>query len=269
MRSWPLPMDDHSRRWRAHRRDTFLAALRGDAIVTGRARARIEELRAEARLRTGPPVDPVPRGGAVEVDSEQFYAMRGISTEGAANKQIVDLLRPVREFCGRFSRKEAPPDGGRACDRAGVEGARGCAPLIRASRDFGRARPTPDTGIWSKRHRRSRGVPELDATSELGILVQRILDAGVSAHWPEKGADDAHYEGGWGSLPGRIEAAEGLFSLFANPAFDAEHILANLRMLAQDRLPVVRFQVAWRLMQLYERAPEAMWELVESLAVRP
>jgi hypothetical protein len=113
------------------------------------------------------------------------------------------------------------------------------------------------------------GVSELDAKTGLGILVQRTLNAGVSAHWPEEGADDAHFEGGWGSLPGRIDAAEGLLSLFANPSFDQGHILANLRVLAKDRLPVVRFQIAWRLMELYERALAAMWELLESLAVDP
>jgi hypothetical protein len=261
-------MDDHRRRWREHRRDTFLAALRGDAIVTERARARIQELRAEAKLRTGPPVDPVPRGGAVEVDSEQFYAMNGISTEGAANQQIAALLRPVREFCGCFSRKEAPP----------MEGALAIVPALTALENALRASDPAATsdevahtgyGYLVEAASKIASVPELEATSDLGISVQRILDDGVSARWPEKGADDAHYEGGWGSLPGRIEAAEGLFSLFANPGFDAEHILANLRVLAQDRLPVVRFQVGWRLMQLHERAPEAMWELVESLAVDP
>jgi hypothetical protein len=70
-------------------------------------------------------------------------------------------------------------------------------------------------------------------------------------------------------LPGRIEAVEGLFSLFANPGFDAQHILANLRILDQDRLPVVRFQVAWRLLLLCDRAPEAMWELIESMTTDP
>ena len=86
---------------------------------------------------------------------------------------------------------------------------------------------------------------------------------------PQTAPTMSNYDGGWSSLPGRIEAVEGLFSLFANPGFDSQHILANLRTLAQDRLPVVRFQVAWRLLQLYERAPEAMWELIQSLATDP
>lgn len=268
MRSWALPMDDHRRRWGEHRRDTFLAALRDDAIVAERVRVRIEELRAEAKLRAGPPVDPVPRGGAVEVDSEQFYEMNGIPTEGATNQQIVDLLRPVRKFCGRFSRNEAPQ----------MKDALAIMPALKALEDALRSSEPAATsdelvhtgyGYLVEAASKIASIPELDATTELGVLVQRILDAGVSAHWPEKGADDAHFEGGWGSLPGRIDAAEGFFSLFANPTFDAEHILANLRVLAQDRLPVVRFQIAWRLMQLHERAPEAMWELVESLAVDP
>jgi hypothetical protein len=252
MRSWHSPMDEQRRRWRGHRRDTYLAALRDDAIVTERARARIEELRAEAALRTSPPVDPVPRGGAVEIDSEQFYAMNGIPTEGAVNRHIVELLRPVREFCGRFSRKEVP-DMGEAV--AVVPALNALENALRASGPAATSDELAHTGYGYLVEAASKiaGVPELDASTELGILVQRLLDDGVSAHWPETGADDEKYEGGWGSLPGRIEAAEGLFSLFANPGFDAQHILANLRILAQDRLPVVRFQVAWRLMQLYER----------------
>jgi hypothetical protein len=67
-------------------------------------------LRAASTLRTGAPMDPIAQGGAMAVDPEQFYAMRGISTEGAANQQLVDLLRPVRGFCGRYSRNEDAPD---------------------------------------------------------------------------------------------------------------------------------------------------------------
>jgi hypothetical protein len=195
--------------------------------------------------------------------------MRGISTEGAANQQLVDLLRPVREFCGRFSRNEDAPD---------IDAALAVVPTLNALDSALRASDASATtdelvhtgyGYLVEAASKIARIPELDAASELGILVQRFLDDGVTAHWPAEGADDEHYDGGWSSLPGRIEAVEGLFSLFANPSFDAQHILANLRILAQDRLPVVRFQVAWKLLLLCERAPEAMWELIESMAADP
>jgi hypothetical protein len=112
-------------------------------------------------------------------------------------------------------------------------------------------------------------IQELGAAGELGILVQRLLNEGVKAHWPATGADDEQFDGGFSSLPGRIEAVEGLFSLAANPDFNIEHILLKFCALAQDPLPVVRFQVAWRLLKLYERAPEVMWNLIETFAVDP
>ena len=258
-------IDESRRRWGAHCRDTYLAALHDDAIVTEQARMRVEELRAASNLRTSPPIDPVPQGGAVAVDPELFYADRGISTEGAVSQQLVTLLRPVREFCGRFSQNDAP----------GVDIALGILPAMSALEDAlgacGFSASTEELfhtgyGYLVEAASKIARIPQLDATSELGILVQRLLDDGVSAHWPAAGADEEQYDGGWSSLPGRIEAAEGLFSLLANPGFDAKRILANLRKLANDPLPVVRFQVAWRLLQLYEREPDTMWELIGSLA---
>ena len=257
------------RRWGEHRRDTYLGALKEDAVATGPARARIDELRAASSLRNSAPMDPMARGGAVAVDPEQFYEMRGISTEGPANQQLVDLLRPVREFCGRYSMNQAAPDIDEAL--ALVPALHALEGALQASDPAATTANLVHTGYGYLVEAASRIArsPDLDAASDLGILVQRILDAGVTSHEPAEGADDEKYDGGFSHLPGRIEAVEGLFSLFANPGFDAQHILAGLRTLAQDRLPVVRFQVAWRLLQLYHRAPDAMWELIESLAGDP
>jgi hypothetical protein len=250
------------------RRDIYLGALREEAIVTEQARSRIEELRSASALRTSAPMDPVARGGAVAVDPEQFYAMRGIVTEGAANQQLVDLLRSVREFCGRFPMKDVPD----------MDAALAVVPTLKALESQLRVSDSAATtdelvhtgyGYLVETASNIARIPELDTASELGIFVQRILDDGVSAHWPADGDDDEQYEGGWSSLPGRIEVVEGLSYLFANPGFNAQHILAGLRTLAHDRLPVVRFHVAWRLLQLYERGPEAMSELIESLAADP
>lgn len=262
-------LDEPRRRWGDHRRDTYLAALRDDAMITEQARTRIEELRAASTLRTTAPMDPMFQGGAMAIDPEQFYAMRSISTEGAANQQLVDLLRPVREFCGNYSRNEDAPDINAAL--AVVPALNALESALRASDPSATTDELVHTGYGYLVEAASKiaRVAELDAANELGRLVQRILDEGVTAHWPADGADEEHYEGGWSSLPGRIEAVEGLFSLLANPSFDVQHTAANLRILARDRLPVVRFQVAWRLLLLHDRAPEAMWELIESLAADP
>ena len=252
-----------------HRRDTYLAALKDDAIVTQQARTRIDELRSASRLRTSAPMEPRPQASAVAIDPEQLYEMSGISTEGPANERLVDLLRPVRGFCGNYSINGDPPN---------LDAALAVVPALKALE--GTLRTWEPSAISDDMAHTAHGylveaaskiarVTELDAASELGTLVQRFLDKGVMAHWPADGADAEHYEGGWGSLPGRIEAAEGLFYLLANTTFDIEHIVANLRILAKDRLPVVRFQVAWRLLLLRDRAPVAMWELIESLSSDP
>ncbi len=261
-------VDERLRKWGAHCRDIFLAALRDGAVATEKAQVRIEELRAASALRTTAPIDPVAQARAVAIDPEEFYAMRGISTEGIVNQELVDLLRPVRAFCGQISMNDVPD----------IDAALVVQPALNALESALRGTDSTTTsdelvhtgyGYLVEAVSKIARIPELDAASELGVLVQRLLDDGVAAHWPADGADDEHYDGGWSSLPGRIEAVEGLFSLFANPGFDAQHILANLRILAQDRFPVVRFQVAWRLLLLCDRAPEAMWELIESMAADP
>lgn len=262
-------LDEPRRRWGEHRRDTYLAALRDDAIVTDQARVRIAELRAASALRTTAPMDPIAQGGAMAIEPDQIYEMGGISTEGAANQHLVELLRPVREFCGLFSRNGDSP---------GISAALAVVPILNTLESALRAADPAATteefvqigyGFLVEAASKIARIPELDVTSELGVLVQRLLDEGVTAYWPATGSDDAQYEGGWSSWPGRIEAVEGLFFLFANPGCDAQHTLDRIRTLAQDRLPVVRFQVAQRVTLLYERAPAVMWELIESLANDP
>lgn len=262
-------LDEPRRRWGEHRRDTYLAALRDDAIVTDQVRARIAELRAASTLRTSAPMDPTAQGGAMAVEPDQIYEMGGISTEGPANQHLVALLHPVREFCGLFSRNGDGP---------GISEAAAALPALNTLESALRAADPAATtkefvqigyGFLIEAASKIAHIPELDATSDLGILVQRLLDEGVTAYWPATGSDDAQYEGGWSSWPGRIEAVKGLFSLFAKASFNAQHTLDGIRTLAQDRLPVVRFQVAQRVTLLYERAPEVMWELIESLANDP
>lgn len=262
-------LEEPRRRRGDHYRDTYLAALKDDAIVTEQARTRVEELRAASRLRTSAPMEPRAQGGAVAIDPEQFYEMSGISTEGPANQHLLDLLRPVREFCGNYSRNEDAP--GMDVSLAVVPALNALESAVRASRPSAATDDMVHTGHGYLVEAASKiaRIAALNAASELGMLVQRILGEGITAHWPADGADAEHYEGGWSSLPGRIEAAEGLFSLIANPSFDVEHIVANLRTLTQDPLPVVRFQVARRLLLLHDRSPEVMWELIESLSSDP
>lgn len=262
-------LEEPRRRVGEHYRDTYLAAPKDDTIVTEQARTRIEGLRAASRLRTSAPMDPRAQGSAVAIDPEQFYEMCGISTEGPANQHLVDLLRPVREFCGSYSRNEEAPDLNAVL--AILTALTALENALRASEQSATTDDMIHTGHGYLVETASKiaRVKEVEAASELGRLVQRVLDEGVTAHWPADGADAEHYEGGWSSLPGRIEAVEGLFALLANPSFDVGPIVAKLRVLAQDRLPVVRFQVASRLSLLYDRAPEAMWELLESLSTDP
>jgi hypothetical protein len=109
----------------------------------------------------------------------------------------------------------------------------------------------------------------LDAASELGQMVKTTLVEGASAHWPVSGVSDAEFEGGWSSLPGRIDAAEGLFELVNNQTFDPEELFPPILQLAQDPLPVVRFQVARLAGLFHDRAPDRMWELISLLSADP
>jgi hypothetical protein len=112
-------------------------------------------------------------------------------------------------------------------------------------------------------------IDQLIPSSELGLLVKETLIGGASAHWPATGASDEEFEGGWSSLAGRIDAAEGLFALVLNQAFDPEEFFPAILQLAHDPLPVVRFQVARHVGYFHDRLPDRMWELISLLSSDP
>ncbi len=243
------------------RRDVYLGALNQEQIVTTVARNRIAELVAASHLRNETPPEPRITGGAVAVDPEQFYAIRGIETEGPENQLLVDLQRPIRSFAGTTLEsavdmlptmtqlREAIDHGGPSTpDEALAHNARGH--LIEISRKIAK-------------------LKELDAASQLGQMVKTTLVEGASAHWPVSGVSDAEFEGGWSSLPGRIDAAEGLFELVNNQIFDPDELFPPILQLAHDPLPVVRFQVARLAGLFHDRAPDHMWALVSLLSADP
>jgi hypothetical protein len=243
------------------RRDLYLGALNQEQIVTSVAKNRIAELAAASNLKNETPAEPRVTGGAVPVDPEQFYAMRGIGTEGKENQELVDLQRPIRSFASTT-----------------LEGAVEMAPAMTQLREaIGHGTPATrneELAHTARGHlieisRKIAKLKDLDAASELGQMVKTTLVEGVSAHWPVSGVSDAEFEGGWSSLPGRIDAAEGLFELVNNQTFDPEELFPPILQLAHDPLPVVRFQVARLAGLFHDRAPDRMWELVSLLSADP
>jgi hypothetical protein len=75
-------LEEPRRQWGEHWRDTYLAAIHDDAVVTEQVRTRIDELRAASTLRTSAPMDPMVQGGAMAIDPEQFYDMRASPPKG-------------------------------------------------------------------------------------------------------------------------------------------------------------------------------------------
>ena len=70
---------------------------------------------------------------------------------------------------------------------------------------------------------------------------------------------------GWGSAP-RITAAEAITVLARHPSCCTKETREAIRRLSVDPVPVVRVQVATRVLCLYNTAPDLLWELLAHYA---
>ncbi|MBB4373749.1 hypothetical protein GGD63_006577 [Bradyrhizobium sp. cir1] len=65
---------------------------------------------------------------------------------------------------------------------------------------------------------------------------------------------------------GRVDGAEAVMNLCRIDAETAARFLDDLRRLARDTHPAVRFAIAWRLVMLWDNARELMWDLADTFA---
>ena len=246
------------------RRDRYLGAISSYDVVTEQARIRLEELRAEESLEQEAPRKHMVFGGAMQVDPEHLYSLRGVDPSTPGNQEILILQQPIADFAGSFP--NTVPSLDVAIKLLPDMQALWCA------LDSARPLPPSEDGMNTALAHLVEAVAkialisELTAKSELGIFVTRVLATGASALWPEYSPEMDAFEGGYSTPWGRLEAAQGFMALACNRDFDLEWAYAGIEVLAKDPVPSVRFQIARSVLTLHERAPEEMWAIIEILA---
>jgi hypothetical protein len=70
----------------------------------------------------------------------------------------------------------------------------------------------------------------------------------------------------WGAPVQRIEAAVGIGNLLAHRTCLDGALLRNVRRVLADPVPAVRFQVATRMLALYDKDISSLWAILDTLA---
>ncbi len=251
-------------------RDQFLGALAEHRLQTPRAKRRQKRLREQNALQREAPEKFQIQGGAMAPDPERFYGYRGIDTKQPANQELILLQEPIRDFC-TIHMRETPTLDQSATLLPDME-ALWCA--------LGDSGPSiPDENILHESFAllieaasKIAGAAGLGTKGELNRFVETVLLTGASALRPE--ATPEHNKqfdnsGGWGSPTGRVEAAQGLMALVAKQKCMSPQVSRTLAKLMHDPSAIVRSQIAYATLGLYEHSPETMWVMLSTLRDDP
>jgi len=248
-------------------RDRLLGCLALEAIVTDRARQRLEELQAE---NTVPPNRPFVRFGGVEsrpYGEEEYLKDQGVPVDSEPNQRLRDLERPVKEFADKHLNSIST-----------IEEANSILPHLRDLHEaLGRA---DEDGVHPKQKDHAWGIlaaacariartDGLSCRGEPGVFVKAaLLEASRYREPVYDPKSDAQFDEfpSWGGPAARIEAAEGLITLARHADCATSDILNAVEKLSTDPVPAVRYQVATRLNALYHTAPDFMWRIIERMA---
>ncbi len=112
-------------------------------------------------------------------------------------------------------------------------------------------------------------IKSLDCSSDLAKMVTAIIFSGLDSPEPEYQPEyDSQWENGpsgWGAPVQRIEAAAGIGNLLAHRSCVNEALLKQVRRAIVDPVPAVRFQIVIRLLPLYDKDMDALWEILTTL----
>ena len=246
---------DHAR----EHRDRLLGCLDLDSVVTIRAKERIEEMRAAGSI---PPNEPRIRitGGAVPFTTEDYLAGRGIPLEEPANRHIHELEKVLEPF--NYKHLNSPPT---RDDISAIE------PSLLTL--YAALQPDATSGMHEEQadyawavlaeccERITSSASDWQR-SDLGEVASAILLTAANNRLPPYTADSEEQfnrSAGWGSPAARISAAAGLIQL--KPPLSSVEVQETVRRLASDKVPAVRYQIAARMLHLYEHNAELMWDL--------
>jgi len=248
-------------------RDRLLGCLNPVAIVTDKARQRLEELQSKNAV---PPNEPLVRFGGVwssPYEEEDYLKDQKVPIEAEANRQIRELERQVNEFADRHL-NSIPT----------LEEANAILPHLRALHealeraDMDGVHPKQKDYAWGLIAAACERIAQTDGlscTEELGNFVKNVLLE--ASGYPDPVQDtqyDAHFDEhpSWGSPAARIDAARGLIILAHHPTCATPDVLIAIVKLSNDPVPAVRYQISSCINALYRTSPEPMWQIIKRMA---
>jgi hypothetical protein len=251
-------------------RDRYLGAVEGHPLQTIRAKRQQTRLRNAKLLRLNAPEEFQMMGGAMPPPPpEVLYGWRGVDTQSPANKRLIELQRPLREFSGKHMNVNQVPT---------LEDAAELLPDMEemwcALDDGGPSLPHQDVlhesfALLIQAASKIAQVPNLNQQQKLADFVERTVLTGSTTLWPEVDEEqNAKFDaqGGWGSPSGRVEAAEGVMYLITEQRETRLLEHPTFQRLLNDPSALVRSRISSSVLRLYEHERDAMWKLIERFA---
>lgn len=246
-------------------RDRLLGCLPPHHVCTAEAIQHISTLAAAG----GPPENGPPFRMIVEsrkYSARDYLDIEGVPVDDAANRRIQKLEQPVTLFSEEYQN---------ACPSLDV--VRGVLPTLRDLRYA--LSSAEDDGVHLKLRDHALGYlaeacacaatcTALTCDEESNAFLLSVLME--ASHHPEPRSNpeyDAQFDESpyWVKPAARIYAAGGLTELSRFPSGATPELLTIIEGFVGDPVPSVRYQVAIRLLRLYQTANAVMWRLIDRI----
>jgi hypothetical protein len=247
-------------------RDRLLGCIPESMIISQQAQTVIKTLKEqnavpENRLHRSPNVSWMPYG------EEEYLRERGVPVDAEPNRNLRQLEASVSDF-GRLYLNETPT----------AEAVEKIMPALETLRTAVETADLDGVHHEQRDHafcslvgacQRISKIDKLSCASGAGAFVRDVLTVAGKHQLPIHNAEydnqfDKHPS--WGGDIPRIEAARGLCLLASHVDCSDDNLLLNIRRLARDPVPAVRYQIASHLVNLYRNSQDLMWELLEVFA---
>ncbi|MCU1336692.1 MAG: hypothetical protein JWO19_2273 [Bryobacterales bacterium] len=245
-------------------RDRLLGCIHRTLFITPEATARRDALDSSG----GPPENRPDRGivvtdGGGEFDPEEYLRDKGVPLEDPEHQRLRNLMRPLGAFNSEFLNGAPPPDRIAAI-----------LPIVRAL--------NAEAVALQQVHQelRNQGFVDLVQTAavilrsneykwdqETLALIRSIVLGAVGDSQPEPDTQQGNdTEEAISFNAPRIEGAQALMRLARRDPDMATELRPVIVQLAADPVASVRFQIAYRLLDLYHTERDLMWQFLEQFS---
>jgi hypothetical protein len=245
-------------------RDKLLGCIPVDQLVLPESIKRVKEMSSKG----GPPVNRPPyisHGVRVSPYSEaERMRERGVPIDAEPNATLREKGKRLWEFATRFN-NGIPKES----DLSGIEPEINSLQTMLVDMPEGLHKDVLNSveAQLLAACATAAKVKSLDCDGPLGQKLRTILFSGLASTEPKYNPkDDAQWDrtSGWGAPVQRIEAAAGIGNLIAHRSCVDEVLLTHVRRAIADPVPAVRFQVATRLLPLYDKDLNSLWSILST-----